>query len=71
MGQSSFPAFFKNFTCKHLIGIAIRLKYAAKQVPIQAKNIPLGHNSGTGRPALVVKALQYQPHTLYSILTEY
>ena len=31
----------------------------------------LGHNRGPGRPALAVKALQHQPHTLYSILTEY
>ena len=70
MGKRSCPAFFKNYNCKHF-GIAIRLKYASKQIPFQSKNVPLGHNRGPGRPALAVKALQYQPRTLYSILTEY
>ena len=71
MDQCSCPALFKNYTCKHLVGIAIRLKYAAKQVSIEAKNIPLGHNRLPGRPALAEKALQHQSHTLYSILTKY
>lgn len=39
-GTCSCPFFMKNFMCKHLVGLAIRLKLV--KPPVEAKNIPIG-----------------------------
>lgn len=54
-GVCSCPNFFKRFICKHLVGIAIRLKYA--KPPPAAKNVPIGQKRKRGRPKLTKKAL--------------
>lgn len=43
------PAFMKQFIRKHILGIAIRLRYCS--VPQEAKNIPIGSKGKNGRPA--------------------
>lgn len=52
------PEFFKKFICKHLVGIAIILKLI--EVPVQAKNIPIGNKPKRGRPSKAKKALIIQ-----------
>lgn len=52
------PAFMKKFMCKHILGIAIRLKYCC--VPQEAKNLPIGSKRKRGRPAKAKKALLVQ-----------
>lgn len=47
--------FFKNYKCKHVLGMAIRLKKV--EVPPAAKNVPLGHKRKRGRPSKASKAL--------------
>jgi len=54
-GYWDCPYYFKNFLCKHLIGLAIRLKAVA--LPVEAKNIPIGLKRKRGRPAKAKKAL--------------
>lgn len=54
-GSCNCPHFFKDFVCKHLLGIAIRLKYA-EPVP-KAKLIPIGQKRKRGRPKLATRAL--------------
>ncbi|KAL0871027.1 hypothetical protein ABMA27_004837 [Loxostege sticticalis] len=44
-GTCTCPTFHKMYMCKHIIGLAIRLKYA-----VQTKNIPLGQKRKRGRP---------------------
>ena len=34
------PGFLKKYTCKHIVGIALRLKYC--KAPPEAKNMPIG-----------------------------
>jgi hypothetical protein len=50
--------FFKQLCCKHIVGIAIRLKHALP--PPEAKNIPIGEKRKRGRPAKAKKALIVQ-----------
>ena len=47
--------FCKNYKCKHVLGIAIRLKKV--EVPPAAKNVPLGEKRKRGRPSKASKAL--------------
>lgn len=54
-GTCNCPAFFKNFMCKHVVGIAIRLRLL--EVPFEAKQIPIGQKRKRGRPKLAKKAL--------------
>lgn len=54
-GVCSCPHFLKIFICKHLIGVAIRLKLT-KPPPV-AKNVPIGQKRKRGRPKLASKAL--------------
>ncbi len=42
--------FLKEYMCKHVLGIAIRLKVF--QVCLEAKNIPIGQKRKRGRPPL-------------------
>ena len=49
------PYFLKNFKCKHIIGLLIRLKKIT--VPIEAKQISIGQKRKKGRPKKAYKAL--------------
>jgi SWIM zinc finger len=51
------PAFFKNYICKHAVGMAIRLKYCK---PPAAKTVPIGEKRKRGRPAKAKPALLLQ-----------
>lgn len=53
--ECNCPAYLKNYMCKHILGMAIRLKYA--EAPLEAKLIPLGQKRRPGRPAKSKKAL--------------
>ena len=53
--QCNCPKFFKFYKCKHIIGIASRLKLC--DIPMQAKTIELGTKRKRGRPALARPAL--------------
>lgn len=57
-GKCTCPIFFKNYMCKHVIGLAIRLKYVTP--PAEAKNIPIGQKRKRGRPAKARPALIVQ-----------
>jgi hypothetical protein len=50
--------FFKNMICKHIIGIAIRLKYV--KPPPEARNISIQGKRKRGRPSKAKKALIVQ-----------
>jgi hypothetical protein len=52
------PSFLKNYICKHVIGMAIRLKYC--KPPPEAKNVEIGVKRKRGRPANAKKALLLQ-----------
>ena len=52
------PAFFKNYICKHVVGMAIRLKYC--KPPPAAKTVPIGEKRKRGRPAKAKPALLVQ-----------
>ncbi|CAF1299447.1 unnamed protein product [Rotaria sordida] len=52
------PGFFKNYICKHVVGMAIRLKYC--KPPPSAKTVPIGEKRKRGRPAKAKPALLVQ-----------
>ena len=52
------PAFLKNYICKHIIGMAIRLKYS--KPPSAAKAVPIGEKRKRGRPPKAKVALVIQ-----------
>jgi hypothetical protein len=54
-GECTCPYYMKNFLCKHIIGLAIRLKYV--KPPPAAKDIPIGEKRKRGRPKKATKAL--------------
>ena len=54
-GKCTCPYFLKKYMCKHLVGLAIRLKYV--RPPAAAKDIPIGHKRKRGRPKNASKAL--------------
>jgi hypothetical protein len=54
----SCPVFVKRRQCKHALDMRIRCKEI--EVPIEAKNIPLGQKSKRGRPSKAAKALIIQ-----------
>lgn len=49
---------FKLFVCRHIVGIALRLKVAS--APSEAKTIPIGQKRKPGRPPKSKPALQFQ-----------
>lgn len=49
------PSYLKKYKCKHVIGVAIRLKYT--KPPPTAKQTPIGQKRKRGRPKKVTKAL--------------
>jgi hypothetical protein len=57
-GECNCPAFFKKFICKHVVGLAIRLK--ATVPPIEAKNDPFTIKAKRGRPTKSKRALVIQ-----------
>ena len=52
-GICTCPAFLKDYICKHLVGLALRLKY--ERAPEAAKNVPLGKKRAPGRPKKALK----------------
>ncbi|CAF1449502.1 unnamed protein product [Adineta ricciae] len=52
------PYFLKNYICKHVVGMAIRLKYC--KPPASAKTVPIGQKRKRGRPAKAKAALLMQ-----------
>ncbi|CAF1167498.1 unnamed protein product [Adineta ricciae] len=52
------PAFLKNYICKHMVGMAIRLKIC--KPPAAAKTIPINSKRKRGRPAKAKPALLVQ-----------
>lgn len=57
-GTCTCPAFFKDFICKHIVGISMRLKCI--DVPVEAKQIPIGSTRKRGRPSKAKRALLIQ-----------
>ena len=56
--KCSGPAFLKNYICKHIVGIAIRLKYCKS--PATAKLVLINQKRKSGRPAKAKTALLIQ-----------
>jgi hypothetical protein len=54
-GKCNCPSFFKEFICKHVVGMALRLKLC--KPPPAAKDVPIGEKRKRGRPKLATKAL--------------
>ena len=52
------PAFLKNYICKHVVGMGIRLKQC--KPPAAAKTVPIGEKRKRGRPAKAKTALLVQ-----------
>ncbi|CAK1582220.1 unnamed protein product [Parnassius mnemosyne] len=57
-GSCTCPQFHKKYVCKHLLGLAIRLKLATP--PMEAKALPIGQKRKRGRltksrPALIIQ----------------
>ncbi|CAF3842823.1 unnamed protein product [Rotaria sordida] len=57
-GLCNCPSFFKEYICKHIMGMAIRLKFC--KPPPSAKDIPLGEKRNRGRPRKATKVLLIQ-----------
>lgn len=57
-GQCDCTDYFKLNICKHVVGIALRMKYV--EAPLEAKNIPIGEKRKRGRPALARGAFVFQ-----------
>lgn len=57
-GTCTCPTFMKEFICKHVVGIALRLKYV--QAPFAARHFPIGEKRKRGRPAKAKLALHRQ-----------
>jgi len=54
-GLCTCPKFLKAYICKHLLGIAIRLKLVCP--PLEARNLEIGKKRNRGRPSKAKKAL--------------
>jgi hypothetical protein len=50
--------FYKHYMCKHVMGLAIRLKLTSP--PLEAKNVPIGQKRKRGRPTKSKPALIIQ-----------
>ncbi|XP_045489808.1 uncharacterized protein LOC123690393 [Pieris rapae] len=57
-GSCTCPQFYKKYICKHLLGLAIRLKLATP--PLEAKALPIGQKRKRGRPTKSRPALIIQ-----------
>lgn len=56
--KCSCPAFLKNYICKHVVGMGIRLK--RREPPPAAKTVPTEEKRKRGRPAKAKPALLLQ-----------
>lgn len=56
--QCNCPAFLKNYICKHIVGMVIRLKHC-KPLP-EAKTVALGEKRTRSRPSKARAALLVQ-----------
>jgi hypothetical protein len=54
-GKCKCPSFLNKYMCKHIFGLAIRLKLA--KPPPTAKDVPIGEKRRRGRPRKSTKAL--------------
>jgi uncharacterized Zn finger protein len=52
------PALLKNYICKHIVGMAIRLKHC--KPPPAAKTVTIGEKRKRGRPAKAKSAFLLQ-----------
>ncbi|PZC85335.1 hypothetical protein B5X24_HaOG201831 [Helicoverpa armigera] len=57
-GKCNCPAFYKNYMCKHIIGLTIGVKLA--NPPPEAKNLLIGQKRKRGRPSKSKPALIIQ-----------
>lgn len=57
-GRCNCPAFLKEYMCKHVLGISIRMKYVF--APAEAKTVPIGQKRKRGRPSKTKPALLIQ-----------
>lgn len=57
-GTCNCPDYLRNYVCKHLAGLAIRLKLV--EPPTEARNVPIGEKRRRGRPTKAKKALIVQ-----------
>jgi hypothetical protein len=57
-GKCDCPMFYKHYMCKHVMGLAIRLKLTSP--PLEAKNVPIGQKRKRGRPTKSKPALIIQ-----------
>ena len=53
-GRCSCRNFMKEYICKHLVGLAIRLKLV--NVPPEARDVAIGSKTKRGRPKKATKA---------------
>ena len=51
-GKCTCPSFLKQYMCKHLIGLSIRLKYV--KPPPAAKDVPIGEKRKRCKTFLIV-----------------
>lgn len=54
----SCPSFQKQYNCKHIVGVALRMKLVT--APDEAKTVPIGTRRKRGRPSKAKKALLVQ-----------
>ena len=66
-GTCTCPLYYKQYICKHLIGLAVNLTLAT--APLAAKTVPLGKKRRPGRPAICMLALLRQPRNSILPLT--
>ena len=59
LGICNFSWFLKNYSCRHIICLAVILDPAVK-FPDYAKQIPIGQASKRGRPSAIKSALEIQ-----------
>lgn len=57
-GYCDCADFFKMYTCMHVVGVALRMKFV--EAPLEAKNVPIGQKRKRGRPALAKSAFVIQ-----------
>ncbi len=56
--KMELPSFFKNYMCKHVVGMAIRLKY--RKPPAVAKTVSIGEKRKRGRSTKDKRSLLVQ-----------
>jgi hypothetical protein len=54
-GRCTCPSYLKTYMCKHIVGLALRLRYV--RAPPAAKDVPIGEKRKRGRPKKATRAL--------------